>query len=129
MRRDIPSMRAQKLGTLFGGRNFSLKNSGQWRRSQSSRVESTLDSSTFQDGRVHCLQYTMTDNCYMGKIDLKDAYLTVAIRAASRKYFQFHWEAQTYQYRAMPFGLKIAPYVFTRLLKRPLSILRSHGIK
>lgn len=54
----------------------------------------------------------------MAKIDLKDAYLTVAVQEMSRKFLQFLWKGVIYQYKATPFGLNIAPYVFTKLLKR-----------
>ena len=54
----------------------------------------------------------------MAKIDLKDAYLIVAVQEMSRKFLQFLWKGVIYQYKATPFGLNIAPYVFTKLLKR-----------
>ena len=64
---------------------------------------------------------------YMCKLDLKDAYLSVPINAAHRKYLQFQWEGVTYHYNALPFELVAAPRVFTKLLKSVLAHLRAKG--
>ena len=65
----------------------------------------------------------------MCKLDLKDAYLSVPINAAHRKYLQFQWEGVTYHYNALPFGLATAPRVFTKLLKPVLAHLRAKGLR
>ena len=64
---------------------------------------------------------------YMCKLDLKDAYLSVPINIAHRKYLQFQWEGITYHYNALLFGLATAPRVFTKLLKPVLAQLRAKG--
>ena len=66
---------------------------------------------------------------YMCKLDLKDAYLSVPITAAHRRYLQFQWQGVTYQYNALPFGLATAPRVFTKLLKPVLAHLRAKGLR
>ena len=66
---------------------------------------------------------------YMCKLDLKDAYLSVPITAAHRRYLQFQWQGVTYQYNALPFGLATAPRVFTKLLKPVLAHLRAMGLR
>ena len=43
------------------------------------------------------------------KVDLKDAYLLVPIHPNHHKYLQFQWQAQTYQFSCLPFGLSCAP--------------------
>ena len=66
---------------------------------------------------------------YMCKLDLKDAYLSVPINPAHRKYLQFQWEGVTYQYNALPFGLATAPRTFTKILKPILAHLRAKGLR
>lgn len=66
---------------------------------------------------------------WMVKIDLKDAYLHVPIHPAYRKYLQIHSKEETYQFKALPFGLNIAPQVFTRILKAALKPLRKRGFR
>ena len=63
------------------------------------------------------------------KLDLKDAYLSVAIHPQSQKYLRFLWQKKAYQFRALPFGLNIAPSVFTRLMKPVAGFLRKRGTR
>lgn len=65
--------------------------------------------------------------CYMASIDLKDAYFLINMSEASRKYLQFKFEGQTWEFKCLPFGLSSGPYVFTKLLKPVVSLLRSQG--
>ena len=46
-------------------------------------------------------------------IDFKDAYFHVPIHSQSRKYMRFHIQGQSYQFKALPFGLSTAPMEFT----------------
>ena len=65
----------------------------------------------------------------MASIDLKDAYLSVAIWEEHRKYLRFVWNSQLYEFQCLPFGLCSAPRVFTKLLKPVLARLRHQGIR
>lgn len=66
---------------------------------------------------------------WLCKIDFKDAYFAVPVDAQHRKFLQFQWKGKTFQYKCLPFGLSTAPYVFTKLTKPLVSILREEGIK
>ena len=50
-------------------------------------------------------------------VDLKDAYFHILIHRKSRRYLRFHFMGRTYQFRALAFGLSLAPYIFTRVVK------------
>lgn len=67
-------------------------------------------------------------NCYMTTIDLKDAYFLIPIAENNRKYFKFEFKGILYQFKVLPFGLNIAPYIFTKLMKPVLGKLRNKGI-
>jgi len=54
---------------------------------------------------------------WMCSVDLKDAYLLVAIAKQHRKYLRFVWEGITYEFTCLPFGLCSAPRIFTKLLR------------
>ena len=54
---------------------------------------------------------------YMMYIDLTGAYLSVPIHQESQKFLRFIWQNKAYQFKAIPFGLNVAPRVFTKLLK------------
>ena len=66
---------------------------------------------------------------FMGRLDLKDAYLTIPIVSNRRKYLWFHWKGQNYEFRTLPFGLASAPRVFTKLLRPVAAALRKKGIR
>lgn len=65
---------------------------------------------------------------FLSKIDLKDAYYLVSIREKDRKYLRFRFNNILYQFKSLPFGLNIAPYIFTKILKPVAKILRLQGI-
>jgi len=65
---------------------------------------------------------------WMAKLDLKDAYLTVKVSDAHKKYLQFQWKGKTYQFRSLPFGLASAPFAFTKITKPVVAYLRVRGI-
>ena len=59
-------------------------------------------------------------------IDFKDAYFHILIH---RKYLGFLWKTQVWQYRTMPFGLAIAPRIFTMLVNAIVKWAQSHSIQ
>ena len=64
-----------------------------------------------------------------GKIELKDAYLVIPIWKDHRKYLRFIWMGSLLELVCLPFGLSVAPKLFTRLLKPVVSLLRRTGIR
>ena len=50
-------------------------------------------------------------------LDLADAYFHCPIYVAFRKYLRFVWDNKGFQFRALPFGLAIAPLVFTNIFQ------------
>lgn len=69
----------------------------------------------------------VTRNCYMSTIDIKDAYFFVKVGNKSRKYLRFVWNDQLYEFNVLPFGLCTAPFVFTKIMKPVVKLLRSCG--
>ena len=51
------------------------------------------------------------------KIDLKDAYYHVPIAPMFQRYLSFHLDGVNYSFRKLPFGLTIAPWAFSRIIK------------
>ena len=65
---------------------------------------------------------------YAFKIDLQDAYSHVPIHPSSRKYLRFAFENRVYQFQVLPFGLNMAPQVFTRLGHTETAYLHCQGV-
>lgn len=70
----------------------------------------------------------ITPDCYMATLDLKDAYFLIKIHEESRKYLRFVFEGKMYEFNVLPFGLNTAPYVFTKITKPIVKLLRSAGL-
>lgn len=66
-------------------------------------------------------------NCFMATLDLKDAYFLIPIHASHKKFLRFRFEDKLYEFNVLPFGLNTAPFVFTKLLKPVMCLLRSLG--
>ena len=62
-------------------------------------------------------------------IDLKDAYHHVPIAAQSRDLLGFTFNGRVYRFKALPFGLKPAPRIFTRLVGCVAAFLRQRGLR
>ncbi|CAC5368761.1 unnamed protein product [Mytilus coruscus] len=50
------------------------------------------------------------------KLDLQDAYFHIPIHKHYRKFLRFSILGKKYQYRALPFGLRSAPRIFTKVM-------------
>ncbi|KAK3102086.1 hypothetical protein FSP39_008630 [Pinctada imbricata] len=53
---------------------------------------------------------------WVASLDLKDAYLHVPVFPPHRKFLRFCINNRHYQFRSMPFGLAIAPRIFTKIV-------------
>lgn len=67
----------------------------------------------------------LSKDCFMGKIDMKDAYLTIPLHPSSKKFFRFYFEGILYEFEVVPFGFNDAPRIFTKILRPVASYLRS----
>lgn len=78
---------------------------------------------------VNTVKYTIRKGDWLAKVDLKDAYFSVALNPSQRKFFYFKWGEKIFQYVSMFFGLGPAPRVFTKLLKPIIGFLRQQGLR
>ena len=62
-------------------------------------------------------------------LDLQDAYFQVQIHKDSRKYLRFLFQGQVYHFRALPFGLSSAPWLFTQVMGEIKIIAHLRGIQ
>lgn len=63
----------------------------------------------------------------MCTLDLRDAYFSIAISDNDKKYLRFRFD-KLYEFQVLPFGLNIAPYVFTKVLRPVVQHLRQQGL-
>ena len=66
---------------------------------------------------------------WVTSLDFSDAYFHIPIHPGSRKYLRFHFQNQSYQFRALPFGLSTAPMEFTCVVKEVKLMAQSRVIR
>ena len=84
----------------------------------------------YEHFKMHSIQTAlemMRRDCWMGSIDLKDAYYSVPDWVDHRKYLRFRWGDCLYQFTVLPNGLACAPRVFTKILRPVFASLREKG--
>jgi hypothetical protein len=59
-------------------------------------------------------------------IDIKSAYHHVRVHPQMAPYLCFEYDERYFQYKGMPFGIKMAPRVFSRVMHRCIVIVRQH---
>ena len=93
------------------------------------KLNTFLTSPKFKMSNHNVLRKILPPGSYMVKIDIKDAYLHLPVAYRLQKFLSFVHNHKVYTFQALPFGLAIAPYVFTRIMKFPLKILRAKGVQ
>lgn len=86
-----------------------------------------IDTKHFKIEDLRTALKLISQNYFMAKLDLKDAYFFIKIHADSKKYLRFLWNNQLFQFNCLPFGLSTSPFVFTKILKPVAKLLRSAG--
>jgi hypothetical protein len=90
-----------------------------------------LNLKRFNDDAIHFRMETlqsaiesMRRNCYFGSVDISEAFYSIPIRKADRKYFRFIFNGFKYQFTCLVMGLTT---VFTKILKPVFATLRARG--
>ena len=66
---------------------------------------------------------------WVTSIDLKDAYFHIPIAQGCRKWLRFIWKGSPFQFRALPFGLSQAPWIFTTMVRELCRYVRAKGVR
>lgn len=66
---------------------------------------------------------------FLAVVDQRDAYHSIPIHIDFQKYLKFRWKGILYKFTCLPFGLNIAPYIYTKMMKPVLSHLRALGFQ
>ncbi len=62
-------------------------------------------------------------------IDLKDAYFHIPIAPEHRQFLRIAIGGQIFQFKVLPFGLALAPKVFSKLIQAALEPLQRTGMR
>ena len=82
-----------------------------------SKLNLFLKAEKFKMETPETIRTSLQQGEWATSIDSKDAYFYIPIQEPSRKYLRFYVQGQTYQFKALPFGLSTAPLEFTVVAK------------
>ena len=84
---------------------------------------------TFKMETPETIRTSLQQEEWVTSLDFSDAYFHIPIHYTSRKFLRFHFQNQSYQFRALPFGLSTAPMEFTGVVKEVKLMAQSQGIR
>ena len=61
-------------------------------------------------------------------LDLTDGYWHIAVTPRKRPFLGFRYRDQNWRFRAMPFGLNVAPRIFTKLMAHAVKLMAEAGV-
>ena len=115
----------------FYARLFTVpKKTGDWRPVLDlSHLNRYLKKVPFKMDSVRDIRLDIQPGDWAASVDLKDAYFHVLIHPDRRPFLRFVWQGQTFQFLALPFGLSLAPFIFTKVTTELAALLRMRGIR
>ena len=66
---------------------------------------------------------------FMASIDLKDGFHHIPIHPRDQPHLGMSWKGRNYMWTHLPFGLSASPYIFCKVLRETITILRRQGIR
>lgn len=131
LKQAIYEITAQQATTGFTSPILLVKKkSGQMRPCLDLRyINAQIPYRKFQLEGLKQLRQMIRPGDFMTSLDLMDGYLHVPIAKESQNLLQFAWKNRFYRFRALPFGLSSAPWIFTKLVRQVVRLCRSRGIR
>lgn len=91
------------------------------------KLNKFIDTAHFKIEDLRTALKLISQGCYMSTIDLKDAYFLVKMHPESKKYLRFIYNNELFEFNVLAFGLCTAPFVFTKIMKPVIKLLRCRG--
>ena len=120
-----------RASLAFFNRLFIVpKPNKKWRPiSDLSALNKCLSVKTFKMETPETIRISLQQGEWVISLDFSDAYFHIPIHTGSRKCLRFHFQNQSYQFRALPFGLSTALMEFTCVVKEVKLMAQSRGIR
>ena len=94
-----------------------------------STLNTFLNTESFKMETPETIGTSLQSGEWVTSIDFKDVYFHIPIHSQSRKYIRFHIQGQSYQFKALPFGLSTAPMEFTVVAKEVILMALQRGLR
>ena len=93
------------------------------------RLNTFLHVEKFKMETPESIRTSLIPGEWLSSIDLSDAYLHIPIHPNSRKCLRFCHRSQVFQFTSLPFGLAIAPHIFSMIVKEVKLMALSRGLR
>jgi len=93
------------------------------------RVNSYISTPRFAMEDIRKVRPLLQAGDWMTSIDLKDGFHHIPVHPRDQKHLGMHWKGKTYIWTHLPFGLSASPYLFCKVLRETITILRRQGIR
>jgi len=104
--------------------------SAPWGESANSAINPELSSISYTSiDQAATLVYALGKGCLLAKLDLQEAYRAVPVHPADQPKLGVRWKGDVYIDRALPFGLRSAPKLFSAISDACMWILHTHGVR
>ncbi|XP_011858818.1 PREDICTED: uncharacterized protein LOC105556344 [Vollenhovia emeryi] len=90
-------------------------------------LNESISTEHFKLENIRTARDLLRQDSFMVTLDLKDAYYVVPIKESDRKYLRFAFRGKHFEFCCLPFGLNIAPYIFTKIMRPVVAHLRRSG--
>jgi len=94
-----------------------------------SKLNQHIQTFKFKKLSVAQVRLTLQPGTLLASLDLKEAYWHIPIHRRYRPYLAFSAGNQIYQFKVLPFGLNIAPRVFSKMLQPVQARLVKMGVQ
>jgi hypothetical protein len=92
-------------------------------------INSYCQTEKFKMETLQTLRELVERKDWMMKVDIRDAYLHIAMAEKHRNYLAFVWRGRRYRFKALAFGISTAPRIFTKVMRAALKPLREKGMR
>lgn len=93
------------------------------------RINAHIKKRIFHYQRLPAFLSTLVPDDHLTSWDVKDAFYHVRINPAHRKYFRFIVNGVVYEPRVLPFGVRLSPWVWTKMMRPVVAALRLQGFR
>lgn len=93
------------------------------------RINENIRTRLFKYMRLDSFLTRLAPDDHLVSWDVRDAFYHVRLWPAHRKYFRFVVCGAIYEPRVLPFGMKLSPWVWTKVMRPVVAALRLRGFR
>ena len=83
----------------------------------------------FRNDDIRVVAEFVDNEDYLVSADIKNGFYHVPVHVEDREYLSFAWRGAYYQFTVTPFGLRVSPYYFCKILRPVIAYLREQGLR